>query len=164
MRATPCPSPISLPTPFPWPSPSQGAPRLSLSLCTQPFPMSLDETEPLWGFCVSVRREGPRPQNPWLKSHPRGWTAILAFGEETEIVRNNKLFLKKNLENLGLSPVLPHICMFTWSVPSISLPVGKESILLPAQGLSSLPCPQHPPRKGYLLLWQKNCHVTKVTS
>lgn len=54
--------------------------------------------------------------------------------------------------------------MRTRSFPSIPLPAGKESILLPAQGLSILPCPQHPPGKGHLLLWQKNCHATKATA
>jgi len=68
------------------------------------------------------------------------------------------------MQNLVLSPVLPQVCMLTRSFPSIPLPAGEERILLPAEGLSSLPRPQHPPGKGHLLLWQKICRVTEATS
>lgn len=158
MRVTSYPSPVSFLTPSLWPSPSQGAPR-SLSLCMQPYPVAWVTVSPQ-GSGLAERTSCPHCSR--LKSHSKGWTAMFAFREETEIVRNSKLFLKQPREfgfescsvtSLCSYPVLPwHSSAQGTGMHPTHLP-GTQKPLLPTATIWG----------GASPTLAENCHVTKAT-
>lgn len=154
---TPRPSPVSLPTPSPWPGPSPGAGRPAGRLPRlppgYPRPSARGHCGRAWvrlsphGCCASIRREGSRPRSSGLKSRPGGWTAALAFGGETEIVGNNKLFLRKT-QRMQVYVLFCHTAARLPGPSPASLGHGEGQHPAPRPGAQQPPLPAAPSWKG----------------
>lgn len=146
--ATPRPSPVSLPTPSPWPGPS--LPRLPPGY---PRPSARGRSGRAWvrlspqGCCASMCREGSCPRSSWLKSRPGGRTAALAFVGETEIVGNNKLFLRKT-QRMWVCVLFCHTTARLPGPSPASLGCGEGQHPAPCLGAQQPPLPAAPSRKG----------------